>query len=125
MAQRTLLIVDDEPKIRAMLADCLEQEGVTIDTAGSGEEALAKIAQAPPDMVLLDVKMKGMSGLDVLKQLRISHPRLAVLIVTGFDDERLEEEASRLGVLGVIRKPLMLTEVRQALRQALAQLPSV
>ncbi len=125
MAQRTLLIVDDEPKIRAMLADCLGQEGLSIDTAGSGEEALAKIAQAPPDVVILDVKMKGMSGLDVLKQVRTSQPRLAALIITGFDDERLEEEASRLGVLGVIRKPLMLAEVRQALRQALAQLPPV
>ena len=123
MAQRTLLIVDDEPKIRAMLADCLLEEGLSIDTAGSGEEALAKIAQAPPDAILLDVKMKGMSGLELLRRVRTSQPRLAVLIITGFDDERLEEEAGQLGVLGIIRKPLLLAEVRQILREALAKLP--
>jgi two-component system response regulator (stage 0 sporulation protein F) len=123
MALRKLLIVDDEPKIRAMLADCLGQEGLAIDTAESGEEALARIVQAPPDLVILDVKMKGMSGLEVLRQVRASQPGLAALIVTGYDDERVEEEAGRLGVLGVIRKPLMLDEIRQTVRQALAQLP--
>jgi two-component system response regulator (stage 0 sporulation protein F) len=120
---RRLLIVDDEPKIRAMLADCLGEEGLVVDTAESGEEALAKLAQAPSDVMILDVKMKGMSGLDVLRQVRASHPALAVLIITGFDEERVEADAAQLGALGVIHKPLMLAEIRRTIRDALAKLP--
>lgn len=120
MGQRKLLIVDDEPKIRAMLADCLQQAGLAIATAESGEEALAKIAQDPPDVMILDVKMKGMSGVEVLRQVRASFPHMGVLIITGFDDERVEEDAMRLGVLGVIHKPLVLSEVRQTIHEALA-----
>ena len=123
MSQRRLLIVDDEPKIRAMLAECLSQEPLTIDTAASGEEALDKIAQAAPDVMILDVKMKGMSGLDVLRHVRASHPALTVLIITGFDDERVETDAAQLGALGVIHKPLVLATVRQTIRDALTRLP--
>ena len=123
MGQRKLLIVDDEPKIRAMLADCLQQTELAIATAESGEEALAKVAQDPPDVMILDIKMKGMSGLEVLRQVRASFPHIGVLIITGFDDERVEEDVTRLGVLGVIHKPLMLSEVRQTIHEALANSP--
>jgi two-component system response regulator (stage 0 sporulation protein F) len=123
MGQRKLLIVDDEPKIRAMLADCLQQTALAIATAESGEEALAKLAQDPPDVMILDVKMKGMSGVEVLRQVRASFPHIGVLIITGFDDERVEQDATRLGVLGVIHKPLMLSEVRQTIHEALATSP--
>ena len=119
-----MLIVDDEPKIRAMLAESLKQDNIVIAMAESGEEAMTKIAAAVPDLVMLDVKMKGMSGLDVLKRLRPVYPSLVVLLITGFDDEQVEEEAKQYGALGVIHKPLMLAEVRQVTRHALAKLPS-
>ena len=119
-----MLIVDDEPKIRAMLAESLKQDGLVVTMAESGEEAMTKIAAAVPDLVMLDVKMKGMSGLDVLKRLRPLYPNLAVLLITGFDDEHVEEEAKQYGALGVIHKPLMLAEVRHVTQTALANLPA-
>jgi two-component system response regulator (stage 0 sporulation protein F) len=118
-----LLIVDDEPKIRSMLTGCLEQDGRTITTAASGEEAMKLIAQDPPQLMIVDMKMPGLSGLEVLREIRTHTPPIGVFLLTGFDDETIEQQAHALGALGVIHKPLMFAEIRQLISDAIAKLP--
>ena len=118
-----LLIVDDEPKIRSMLTGCLEQDGLTITTAASGDEAMKLIAQEPPQLMIVDMKMPGLNGLEVLQQVRNHNPPIGAFLLTGFDDDTIEQQARELGALGVIHKPPVFSEVRQLIKDAITKLP--
>ncbi len=118
-----LLIVDDEPKIRAMLAGCLKQEGLTITTAASGEEAVKLIGQDPPQLMIVDMKIPGLNGLEVLRAVRTHTPPIGVFLLTGYDDDAIEQQARALGAWGVIHKPPVFAELRQLLHDAITKLP--
>ncbi|MGB5985725.1 MAG: response regulator, partial [Desulfobacterales bacterium] len=78
-----LLIVDDESGFRQTLARRLEKRGAVVNQAAGGNEALAALTREPVDVVLLDVKMPGLDGLTVLKQIREEHPDTEVILITG------------------------------------------
>ena len=119
-----LLIVDDEPKLRSMLSGCLEPLSLEIATAQSGEEALQQItAPVPPQLVIMDIKMPGMGGLKALQQIKATAAQIGVFLLTGYDDDAIEQQAIQLGALGVLHKPLVLADIRQAVQQAIAKLP--
>lgn len=118
-----VLIVDDEPKIRSMLTGCLEQDGLTITTAACGDEAVKLIAQDPPQLMIVDMKMPGLNGLEVLRHVRANTPQIGTFLLTGFDDDTIEQQAKELGALGVIHKPPVFAEVRQLIKDAIAKLP--
>lgn len=118
-----LLIVDDEPKLRDLLVGILSQDGLEITTASSGAEALTLIAQSPPQLMILDVKMSGMDGLEVLRQVKATHPRIGVFLLTGFDDDTIEQQSRELGAWGVIHKPPVFAEIRQLISDAITKLP--
>jgi len=120
---RKLLVVDDEPKIREMIAAALEQEDRQIALAESGEQALALVKQQPPHLIIADVKMNGMSGLELLEQVKASWPQTAVLLLTGYDDDAIEQQAKALGASGIIHKPLTIPEVRQTINAVLEAIP--
>lgn len=118
-----LLVVDDEHKIREMIALALEQQDREIILAESGEQALALIRQQLPHLIIADVKMNGMSGVELLEQVKASWPQTAVLLLTGYDDDALEQQAKGLGASGIIHKPLTIPEVRQTINAVLATIP--
>lgn len=118
-----LLVVDDEHKIREMIAMALEQQDREIVLAESGEQALTLIKQQPPHLIIADVKMNGMSGTELLEQVKVSWPQTAVLLLTGYDDDALEQQAKSLGAAGIIHKPLTIPEVRQTINAVLATIP--
>ena len=119
-----VLVVDDEPKIRAMIAAILETEGLEVISAESGEAALEQMAQSPPHLMIVDMKLGGMSGLEVLRHVRASHPQTGAFLLTGFDDDEVERQAAELGAFGVIHKPLVLSALRQTVKDALSKLPT-
>ena len=118
-----LLIVDDEPKIRSMLTGCLEQDGRAITAAASGEEALRLIAQDPPQLMIVDMKMPGLTGLEVLQQVRTHTPPIGVFLLTGYDDDAIEQQARELGAWGIIHKPPVFADIRQLITDAIAKFP--
>src|SRR5262245_57013545 len=77
-----ILVVDDEKNIRGLFRDEFEEEGYKVDIAGSGKEALQKIAAGAPDLVILDIRMEDMTGLEVLAELRKTHEKLPVIMCT-------------------------------------------
>jgi two-component system response regulator (stage 0 sporulation protein F) len=100
-----MLIVDDEAPVREVLRDYFVEQGYTVVDAADGEAALAVFARERPDVVLLDVRMPGLDGLQVLKRLRESDPDVAVIMVTANDDAAVARETLSVGAFDYVAKP--------------------
>ena len=103
---RRILIVDDNRSMVETLRDILGLRGWTCDVAYSGEEALERVEADEPRVVLMDIKMEGMNGVDTFRALRRRHPDLKVVLMTAYSAAGLVEEARREGVLEVLNKPI-------------------
>jgi two-component system, NtrC family, nitrogen regulation response regulator NtrX len=101
-----ILIVDDEPNIRRLLASLLAAEGHSTRTAPSGEDGLAAVAAAEPDVVLLDLALPGVGGLDVLAALHTTNPALPVVMMSGRATLADAVQATKIGAFHFIEKPL-------------------
>lgn len=114
-----LLIVDDEVDIREFAKSFFKKRDIDVSTASNGREALAVIESESPDLVLLDVTMDEMTGVEVLKQLRENNNDVKVIMVTGVEDEDVINEANSWGVKGYIHKPLVLEELEKIVLEEL------
>jgi two-component system, NtrC family, response regulator AtoC len=114
MTQR-LLLVEDDPAVRRSLAETLEAEGVEVHLAASAEEALSKLTEVAPDVVLTDVRMPGMDGLSLLRLLRERVPDVDVVVMTAFEEMPIIVQAMRDGAFEFIVKPLRLADLRRTL----------
>jgi CheY-like chemotaxis protein len=110
-----ILIVDDEIRVAMVLAESVRFQGHEAIVAGSGEEGLALLDQTHPHAVFLDLVMPGMSGLEVLRRIRQSHPALPVVVLTGHASSAQIDEAKRLGATDCITKPFVLNQLNRAL----------
>lgn len=115
----TILVVDDE----LMLCDLLKMElggfGHEVVTANNGREAIALFAHRKPDLVLLDLHMPDMDGIEVLKRIRELDPQASVIVLTGGGTDDLENQARELGVHEFLRKGLSLNILVRALGKAM------
>ena len=115
----TILVVDDEPLVCDLLVQFLSLRGYRALGVRDGAEALSMVEQAPPDLVLLDLFMPGMDGVEVLRQLRQREYTGGVIIITGSHDEDSLEEAWSLGPQEVIGKPLDLEQLLTSIQLVL------
>ncbi|HWP35132.1 MAG TPA: sigma-54 dependent transcriptional regulator [Thermodesulfobacteriota bacterium] len=115
----TVLIVDDESSIRSSLAGVLRDEGYEVREADGGAAALAAVAEQEPDVVLLDIWMPGMDGIETLTRLKASHPELPVVIMSGHGTIETAVKATKLGAYDFIEKPLSIEKVTLTVRNAL------
>ena len=115
-----LLIVDDEIDIREFAKSFFKKRGIDVITASGGREALEIIQNEKPDLVLLDVRMEEMTGVEVLRLLKEKNLSPKVIMVTGVEEESVINEAKELGALFYIHKPLILEEL---VKIVLAELP--
>lgn len=113
----TILIVDDEKDVRRLLHQSLEGEGYCCKEAGSADQALDKIQAEPADLVLLDIKMRSKSGMELLPEIRELYPDTAVIMVTVIHDTAIE--SIRLGAYDYITKPFNLDVVVHSVRRAI------
>lgn len=114
-----VLVIDDEKLIRWSLEKSLNQVGFQVETASTGEEGLQKYDAFAPDAVILDNKLPGALGLDILADLKGRDPRLIVLFITAFGTIETAVEAMKRGAYDYINKPFVFDEVRQLLEKAL------
>jgi len=121
MSGTHILVVDDDESLRRVTQVQLEQEGYTVATAKDGEQALAAVEKSPQDLVLTDMKMPGMSGVELLRQLRARFPELPVILVTAFSSVESADEAKKLGAYDYITKPVDPNALRLIVRRALVQ----
>jgi DNA-binding NtrC family response regulator len=113
---RTLavLVVEDERRLRALLVDMIPELGFTARGAASAEEALSILNDAPPDVLLLDLHLPNMGGMELFERVRASHPSMQVVILTAFGDLESAQRAIRLDVAEFLCKPFHLRDLELA-----------
>lgn len=123
MNEKPILIVDDEKNIRLTLSHCLDSLGYPVETAGDGEEAVAKVKEQDYACVLLDLRMPGMDGMEALKAMRSSRPLLRVIILTAHGTVDSAVEAMKLGAVDFIQKPFLPDAIRELVLNVLSVEP--
>ena len=116
-----ILIVDDEESVREVLSEYFVEQGYHVESAGGGEEALAIVQRSTPDLVLLDVRMPGIDGVETLRRMRGIAPDVAVIMVTANEDVGLARETLKLGALDYVAKPFDFVYLERAIMAGLAQ----
>jgi two-component system nitrogen regulation response regulator NtrX len=116
---KSILVVDDERDIRTSLTGILEDEGFQVSCAASGVEALESVSQEMPDIVLLDIWMPGLDGLETLEKLKTLFPNLTVIMISGHGTIETAVRATKLGAFDFIEKPLSLDKVLITVNNAL------
>jgi len=116
-----VLVVDDEAGIRNLLQRTLEEAGYSVVTAASGQEALDKMSEMNIELAMLDIKMPGMSGIEVLRQISVNRPDTCVIMVTGIGDAQTAVEAMKLGAYDYLTKPFNPADVVPAIQRAFQQ----
>jgi two-component system nitrogen regulation response regulator NtrX len=119
MSHEEILVVDDEKNIRSSLEGILKDEGYRVRGVASGEDLLKHVAQAVPDLVVLDVWLPGMDGLQALEEVKRLHPELPVIMISGHSTVETAVKATKLGAYDFIEKPLSLEKTVLAVRNAL------
>ena len=116
-----ILVIDDESHVRESTVRLLQRKGYEVEGAGSGIEALEQIGKESFDLLLIDIKMPGMSGLEFLRQAKERNPDTIALIITGDGTVENAIEALELGALGFVRKPVPIDELAKAIDETLAK----
>ncbi|MDD3813672.1 MAG: response regulator [Desulfocapsaceae bacterium] len=118
MTKIKLLIVDDEIEFAETLAERMELRGIATQTANNGKEALEMVHSSPPDLVILDLKMPDMSGLEVLQSIKSMHPSIEVIMLTGHGSTASGIEGMEKGAFDYIMKPVDLNDLLEKLKLA-------
>jgi nitrogen regulation protein NR(I) len=115
----TILIIDDDDQLRISFERLLKEEGYAVRTAASGEAGLRMTSEAIPDLVLLDVRLPGMSGLETFRQIHRLEQKLPVIIMTAFGTTETAIEATKMGAFDYVIKPFDIPQMLATIRQAL------
>ncbi len=113
-----VLIVDDEPRLRDVLVRAVKGMGFAVAGAPSAETALVHLEKAAADIAVVDLNLPGMGGLELLAQLRLTHPALQVIILTGYGALEAAQQAMRLDAVDFLSKPCPLGDLEKALARA-------
>lgn len=115
-----ILIVDDEDAVREVLGEYFTEQGYSVAMADAGETALALVQERAPDLVLLDVRMPGIDGVETLRRMRAIAPEVSVIMVTANEDVDLARETLKLGALDYVAKPFDFPYLERAVMAGLA-----
>ncbi|MBZ0267363.1 response regulator [bacterium] len=120
MDSKRILVVDDQESMREMLADLLDMMGHEAVPVESGREALRTVAEGGIDLVITDLNMPEMDGMDLMMRLKERHPRLPVIIITGYGTFHTEKKVLSNGANGYIPKPCTIHRVQETVNAALS-----
>lgn len=121
MAALRVLFVDDEEELVSTVVERLELRGIAATGAVNGEEALTSIEAQPFDVVVLDVRMPGLGGLDVIRRIKQSHPNLEVILLSGHGAKEDANTGLRLGAFDYLQKPVDLEDLIAILHRAVTR----
>lgn len=118
MKKMKILLVDDEKEFVETLSERMEMRNLESDIALNGEEALQMVEDEAPDVMVLDLKMPGIDGMEVLRKVRKAYPNVQVIMLTGHGSEKDEAEARRLGAFEYLQKPTGVDKIVQTIKRA-------
>jgi DNA-binding NtrC family response regulator len=121
MSAERILVVDDELFVRELLLEFLSTQGYEVSLADSGEKALELIHAQPADIVLVDLKMPGMDGIETLKQIKKMAPDALAIVMTGYPTIESSIQALRQGACDYVVKPFKLNELNSSIEKALEE----
>ena len=121
MSEARILVVDDEKNIRLTVAQCLEPQGYTVKTAIDGLDALSQLEEYDPHLMLLDLQMPGMNGIEVLQRSKELKPDLQVIMVSAHANVENAVDAMKLGAVDFMQKPFTPKEIRQLVATVLGR----
>ncbi len=120
-----ILLVDDEEEFVKTLSERISMRELGTEIAHDGEQALKLVDSEVPDVMVLDLRMPGIDGIEVLRRVKKAYPSVQVIILTGHGTEKDEEEAKRLGAFDYLQKPVevekLVTKIRKAYRHKVEQ----
>lgn len=114
-----LLVVDDQMGVRRLLFEAFKEEGYAIDLAASGYEAVEKVKAAIPDIILMDMKMPGMNGLETLHEIKKIQDDILVIMMTAYGELEIVAEAMKLGIKEYVTKPFDINELRGLVKKVI------
>jgi len=118
MEKFKVLLVDDEEDFVSTLSERLQMRDLDSQTAFDGEQALEVMQDGVPDVMVLDLKMPGIDGMEVLRRMKKLYPKVQVIILTGHGSDKDEEQARRLGAFEYLQKPVNLEDLVEVLKRA-------
>ena len=116
-----ILIVDDQFGIRILLNEVFQKEGYQTFQAANGIQALDIVTKHSPDLVLLDMKIPGMDGIEILKRMKVIDPDIRVIIMTAYGELDMIQEAKDLGAITHFAKPFDIDDIRAAVKKHIPQ----
>ncbi|MED1469087.1 MULTISPECIES: response regulator [Bacillus] len=116
-----ILIVDDQFGIRILLNEVFQKEGYQTYQAANGIQALDIVKKHDPDLVLLDMKIPGMDGIEILKRMKVIDPEIRVIIMTAYGELDMIQEAKDLGAITHFAKPFDIDDIRAAVKKHMPQ----
>ncbi|MDF2946723.1 MAG: two-component response regulator [Bacillales bacterium] len=119
MTQGKILIVDDQFGIRILLTEIFKKEGYKTFHAANGLQAIDIVQSESPDLILLDMKIPGMDGIEILRRVRQIDTKVKVIIMTAYGELDMIQEAKNLGALTYFSKPFDIDEIRTAVNEYL------
>jgi DNA-binding response OmpR family regulator len=110
--KKRILIVEDDEEMRSLLKDFFEEDGFEIDSVGNGSEAFRKIAREPFDVVITDIRMPGLTGLDILPGIKKLQSKVSIIVISAFGSEEVRRKAFDRGATAYLEKPIHFNKLR-------------
>ncbi len=117
---KKILVVEDDEEMRALLEDFFLEEGFETDSVNDGSEAFRKLAHESFTLVLTDVRMPGLTGLDILPGIKKLQPEIPVIVITAFGSEDIRKRAFERGATAYLEKPVHFFKLREIIHEALS-----
>jgi two-component system response regulator (stage 0 sporulation protein F) len=118
-ARNTILVVDDQPGVRRLLYEAFREDGYEVRMASSGQDAIQQVKDNPPYLILMDMKMPGMNGLEALHEINQINGDISVIMMTAYGELEIVAEAMKLGAKEYITKPFDINELRDLVRKVM------
>jgi len=115
-SKKRILIVEDDEEMRALLRDVIEEEGHKTDSVNNGSEAFRKLVKQSFDLIITDIRMPGLTGLDILPGMRKLHPEVPIVVITAFGSEEIQRKALERGANAYLEKPIHFQKLRNLIQ---------
>ena len=115
-----ILIIEDDKEMRSLLEDILDEEGFETESVSNGSEGLQELAKEPFDLVITDIRMPGLTGLDILPIIKRLNPDASVIVITAFGNEEVHRRSFEKGAAGYLEKPIHVDRLKTLVHEMLS-----
>ena len=118
--KKRILITEDDKEMRSLLKDFFEEEGFETDLVSNGVDALQKLAKEDFDLIITDIRMPGLTGLDILPGIKRLHPDASVIVITAFGSEEVYRKSFERGATAYLEKPIHFSKLRELIHKVVS-----